>query len=96
MKDLLLWNKISRIVMLLAECLDISPVRALDIFYNRENCQFLYNSSFGIGIKAHKPYLKNNNGPLNLKHIDEEVHILSVIYYGLISRILHGTFFFIS
>jgi len=26
MKDLLLWNKISRIVMLLAECLDISPV----------------------------------------------------------------------
>lgn len=32
MKDLLLWNKISRIVMLLAECLDISPVRALDIF----------------------------------------------------------------
>ena len=34
MKDLLLWNKISRIVMLLAECLDISPVRALDIFYN--------------------------------------------------------------
>ena len=40
MKDLLLWNKISRIVMLLAECLDISPVRALDIFYNRENCQF--------------------------------------------------------
>lgn len=50
----------------------------------------------GIGIKAHNPYLKNNNGPLNLKHIDEEVHILSVIYYGLISRILHGTFFFIS
>ncbi len=53
MKDLLLWNKISRIVMLLAECLDISPVRALDIFYNRENCQFLYNSSFGFYLTSY-------------------------------------------
>ena len=53
MKDLLLWNKISRIVMLLAECLDISPVRALDIFYNRENCQFLYNSIFGFYLASY-------------------------------------------
>ena len=53
MKDLLLWNKISRIVMLLAECLDISPVRALDIFYNRENCQFLYNSRFGFYLTSY-------------------------------------------
>ena len=48
MKDLLLWNKISRIVMLLAECLDISPVRALDIFYNRENCQISVQFQFWI------------------------------------------------
>lgn len=36
-----------------AECLDISPVRALDIFYNRENCQFLYNSSFGFYLTSY-------------------------------------------
>ena len=53
MKDLLLWNKISRIVMLLAECLDIFSVRALDIFYNRENCEFLYSSRFGCYLTSY-------------------------------------------
>ena len=33
LSDLLMWNKIGRIVTLLSERLDISPERALDIFY---------------------------------------------------------------
>lgn len=52
MKDFLLWNKISRIIMLLAERLDISPVRALHIFYNSETCQFLHNPRYGLHLMS--------------------------------------------
>lgn len=52
MKDFLLWNKISRIIMLLAERLDISPVRALDIFYHSEVCQMLHDPSYGLHIMS--------------------------------------------
>ena len=34
MIDVLVWNKYSRIVMMLAEQLKISPVKALHLFYN--------------------------------------------------------------
>lgn len=33
LSDLLMWNKIGRIVMRLSERLEISPLRALDVFY---------------------------------------------------------------
>ena len=33
LSDLLMWNKIGRIVMRLSEKLEISPLRALDVFY---------------------------------------------------------------
>lgn len=43
--DILLWNKIGRIVMRLAEKLHISPERALDIVYRSKACQDLHNPS---------------------------------------------------
>lgn len=52
MKDFLLWNKFSRIIMLLAERLDISPVRALHIFYNSEACKFLHDSRYGLHLMS--------------------------------------------
>lgn len=36
LSDLLMWNKIGRIVMLLAKRLRISPERAFDLFYTSE------------------------------------------------------------
>lgn len=52
MKDFLLWNKISRIIILLAERLDISPIRALNIFYNSEACKFLHDPHYGLHLMS--------------------------------------------
>ena len=38
-----MWNKIGRIVMILAKRLDISPERALDIFYTSKTNVRLHN-----------------------------------------------------
>lgn len=45
LSDLLLWNKIGRIVSLLAKRLDVSPERALDIFYTSKTNERLHDSS---------------------------------------------------
>lgn len=52
MKDFLLWNKFSRIIMLLADRLDISSVRALHIFYNSEACKFLHDPRYGLHLMS--------------------------------------------
>lgn len=41
----MMWNKIGRIVMLLAERLNISPVHALDIFYTSKTNERLHDPS---------------------------------------------------
>lgn len=38
-----MWNKIGRIVMKLSKQLDISPLRALDVFYTSKVCDRLHN-----------------------------------------------------
>ena len=45
LSDLLMWNKIGRIVTLLSERLDISPERALDIFYTSKTNERLHDPS---------------------------------------------------
>ena len=45
LRDILMWNKIGRIVMLLAERLDISGERALDIFYTSKTNERLHDPS---------------------------------------------------
>ena len=45
LSDLLLWNKIGRIVTLLAERLDISGERALDSFYTSTTNERLHDPS---------------------------------------------------
>lgn len=40
MIDVLVWNKYTRIVMQLAERLNISPERALNLFYNSKVYSF--------------------------------------------------------
>lgn len=46
MIDVLVWNKYSRIVMLLAEQLKISPVKALHLFYNSKVYALLLNKEY--------------------------------------------------
>ncbi len=43
--DLLLWNKIGRIVTLLSERLDISSEHALDLFYTSKTNERLHDPS---------------------------------------------------
>ena len=45
LSDLLLWNKIGRIVTLLSEQLNVSSERALDIFYTSKTCEQLHDPS---------------------------------------------------
>lgn len=43
LSDLLMWNKIGRIVTLLSERLDITPERALDLFYTSKTNERLHD-----------------------------------------------------
>ena len=43
LSDLLMWNKIGRIVMRLSEKLEVSPLRALDVFYMSKVCDQLHD-----------------------------------------------------
>lgn len=43
LSDLLMWNKIGRIVTLLSSRLDITPEQALDLFYTSKTCERLHD-----------------------------------------------------
>ena len=43
--DLLMWNKIGRIVTILSDRLNISSERALDVFYTSKTCERLHDPS---------------------------------------------------
>lgn len=48
LSDLLMWNKIGRIVTLLSKRLDISGERALDIFYTSRTNERLHDEHTGL------------------------------------------------
>ncbi|MCI6235104.1 MAG: DUF3791 domain-containing protein [Prevotella sp.] len=48
MLDVLIWNKYSRVVMLLAEKLRIPPTKALGIFYNSSIFPLLKNDIYPL------------------------------------------------
>lgn len=52
MSDQVLWRKISRIIMLLASRLDITPERALGIFYGTEVCSMLHDPRYGLYLMS--------------------------------------------
>lgn len=43
LSDLLMWNKIGRIAIKLSEKLEISPLRALDVFYTSKVCDRMHD-----------------------------------------------------
>ena len=52
MLDFLLWNKIARIIMQLAETLHISNDRALQIFYDSDVCRMLHDKDLGLHLMS--------------------------------------------
>ena len=52
LSDLLMWNKIGRIVTLLAERLDITSERALDIFYTSRTNERLHDEKTGLYLMS--------------------------------------------
>ncbi len=59
MKNQVLWRKISRIIMLLADTLGISPQRALNIFYETRVCSLLHDSNSGLHLMSDR-YILND------------------------------------
>lgn len=45
---ILLWNKMARIVMDISERLNITPERALTVFYESNTCRLLRNPDTGL------------------------------------------------
>ena len=52
MREQVLWGKISRIVLLLSARLEISPERALNLFYETNVCAMLHDSRYGLHLMS--------------------------------------------
>ena len=52
LSDLLMWNKIGRIVTLLQQRLDVSSERALDIFYTSRTNERLHDECTGLYLMS--------------------------------------------
>ena len=55
----ILWNKIARIIMQLSETLDITPERAMSLFYESETCTMLHDLKYGLHL-MNDTYLVND------------------------------------
>ena len=52
MREQVLWRKISRIILLLSVRLEISPERALNLFYETNVCAMLHDSRYGLHLMS--------------------------------------------
>lgn len=52
MRDNVLWRKQSRIIMLLADILKISPERALDLYYSTQVYQQMSDPKYGLQLMS--------------------------------------------
>ncbi len=52
LSDLLMWNKIGRIVTLLSNRIDVSGERALDLFYTSHTNERLHNERTGLYLMS--------------------------------------------
>ncbi len=65
MRDSVLWRKQSRIVMMLAQKMNISPEQALDIFYSSKTSQQLSNPDTGLQLMSDDYVLEDLLNELN-------------------------------
>lgn len=59
MRSSVLLRKKSRIIMMLAESLQISPERALDLFYSTETCRQLSDPKYALHLMSDGYILEN-------------------------------------
>lgn len=59
MTDQVLWRKTARIVMLMSEQLDITPERAMNLFYNSRTFAMLNNPDSGLQLMSDE-YILND------------------------------------
>ena len=59
MKDQVLWRKTARIIKLLADRLEISPERAMDLFYNSKTFELFTNPGSGLQLQSDE-YILND------------------------------------
>ncbi len=59
MRDSVLWRKVSSIVIMLADRLDIDEERALDIFYSTKTYKLLSDSNSGIQLMSDEYILED-------------------------------------
>ncbi len=59
MRDSVLWRKMSHIIMMLANRLDIDEKRALDIFYSTKTYKQLTDPNSGIQLMSDEYILEN-------------------------------------
>lgn len=59
MRDSVLWRKQSRIVMMLAESLNISPEQALDVYYMSDTAKLLANPQTGLQLMSDRYVLED-------------------------------------
>lgn len=52
LSDILLWRKIARIIMHLSQRLNISPERALDVFYESDVCTMIHEERYGLHLMS--------------------------------------------
>ena len=52
MRDNVLWRKQSRIIILLADALKISPERALDLYYSTQVYQHMSDPRYGLQLMS--------------------------------------------
>lgn len=52
MRDSVLWRKIGRIIIKLADTLRVSPERALDLFYSTKVYTHLIDSQYGLQLMS--------------------------------------------
>ena len=52
MNEILLWRKIARIIMMLAERLEIEPERALGVFYVSDVCTMIHDPRYGLHLMS--------------------------------------------
>lgn len=59
MRDNVLWRKQSRIIMLLADALKISPERALDLYYDTNVYRQMTDPKYGLQLMSDEYILED-------------------------------------
>lgn len=90
MIDVLVWNKYTRVVMQLAERLNISPEKALHLFYNSKVYALLLNKQYPL-ITLSDAYITDEI-ILELQHSNNPVVALNSVFQEFIPLYIQSTF----